>query len=122
MNLYEYKARVIRVIDGDTVELLVDLGFGVHKKDKFRIYGIDTPEVRYRRRGLTDEEWEAEKLAGKAASAYASELLPLDAEVIVHTHKDDQGKYGRYLAEIKIGEMDYAEEMIKAGHAQPYSV
>ena len=120
MEKYWYSGTVIRVVDGDTVEIELQLGFKITRTDKFRILGIDSPETTYRRKGLSDEEWEAEKIAGAKAKEFASELLPEGTEVMVRTHKDGQGKYGRYLAEIFIGDANFATEMLKAGHAEEY--
>jgi micrococcal nuclease len=79
---YEYNAKVVRWIDGDTVELTVDLGFHLTKTDHFRLDGIDTPE-----RG---------KPGYKEATARAMSLAPVGTEVHTVTSKAD--KYGRYLA------------------------
>ena len=66
--MYEYKIKIIKVVDGDTVDVDIDLGFGVWlHKERVRLYGIDTPESRTR-----DLE---EKKYGKAASAYLKEKL-----------------------------------------------
>jgi micrococcal nuclease len=86
--MYEYKALIIDVYDGDTVTALVDLGFFVKKEAKIRLYGIDTPEIRgeERERGLL--------------SKIRVEELILNKEVIIKTYKDKQEKYGRWLADI----------------------
>jgi len=86
--MYEYKALVTKVYDGDTVTAVVDLGFKVSFTIKVRLYGINTPEVR-------GEEREQ----GLISRARLRELI-LGKEVIIKTVKDKTGKYGRYLAEI----------------------
>ena len=88
--MFTYAAKLIEVIDGDTVDLLIDLGFGVHVKERCRLYGIDAPEIE------TD--------AGKAAKAYLGSLLGASIELFVATRKmtrkpkEKTDKYGRYLA------------------------
>lgn len=81
--MYEYKCTVIRVIDGDTVDCSVDLGFEVSVKQRFRLMGINAPETK------TPE--------GKKAKARLQELMPEGAVMFVKTFKDKKEKYGRYL-------------------------
>lgn len=86
---YVYRvAKVDRVIDGDTVDLLIDLGFNIFTKQRIRFAGIDTPELR----GGTDES----KARARAAAARVEDLLS-SGEVFVRTEHDKTGKYGRYL-------------------------
>jgi endonuclease YncB( thermonuclease family) len=85
--MYQYKAQVKAVIDADTIDVLVDLGFGVHTMQRLRLYGIDAPEMRSE--------------AGKIAKEYVkSVLLGADASMFVYvrTLKDKKDKYGRKLA------------------------
>ena len=86
--IYIYKAELIRVVDGDTVELIIDLGFDTSRKERFRLYGIDAPEMN------TAE--------GKAAKAWLREALqPLEAiyvQTIQLSTKAKRDKYGRFLA------------------------
>lgn len=112
-----YPARVIRVHDGDTVVLDIDLGFdhlisGVDLDGKTRlscrVFGINAPEL--------------STMAGQNAKAYAETLLPVGARCEVTSHGWD--KYGgRFDATIKLlpGEADFATLMIEAGHAVAYS-
>jgi len=98
--MYEYRVKVIKVVDGDTVDVDIDLGFGVWlKKQRIRLYGIDTPESRTR-----DKE---EKKYGKAASAFLKAHLKIGVPVL-RTHKDGKGKFGRILGEFWVEE--YNEE------------
>jgi micrococcal nuclease len=88
--MYEYKLKNIRIIDGDTIEGDLHLGFGiVWKKQQIRLYGIDTPESR------TSDK--VEKIFGIAAKERLSELIKKDC--IIRTHKDEMGKFGRILGE-----------------------
>ena len=89
--MFTYQAKLIEVIDADTVDLLIDLGFGVHVQERCRLYGIDAPEM------PTE--------AGKAAKAYLETLLgAATGELFVATRKmarkpkEKTDKYGRYLA------------------------
>lgn len=88
--MYEYNCTIKRVVDGDTVDIDIDLGFDVVlSNQRVRLYGIDTPESRTR--DLT------EKRFGKAAAKYLADHLEQGATI--KTHKDAKGKYGRILGE-----------------------
>ena len=92
--MYEYKCKIVRVIDGETADVDIDLGFGVWlKKQRIRFYGIDTPESR------TSDD--VEKIYGKAASAFVESYLPVNSVQTLVTHKDALGKYGRILGQFK---------------------
>lgn len=84
--MYEYNAVIVRVIDADTVRVVLDLGFDVHIHQTIRLSGINAPEM------STKE--------GKEATLYVRYLLPLGASIVVKTEKDRQDKYGRYLGKI----------------------
>jgi micrococcal nuclease len=91
--MYEYRCKVVRVIDGDTVDVDVDLGFGVWlKKERVRMFGIDTPESRTR-----DLE---EKKYGLAAKKFLENMLDDEGGIVLRTHKDQTGKFGRILGEL----------------------
>jgi micrococcal nuclease len=104
--VYEYRATLIRVVDGDTVWLDVDLGFDVRRKDSFRLYGIDTPE-------LPSPE-------GVAAKDRLEQLLR--GPIILRTVKDKREKYGRYLAVLEVNGVDVNQRLVEEGHAQPYTI
>lgn len=106
--MYEYGASVIRVVDGDTVDLRLDLGLDISLNLRVRLSGIDAPE-----RG---------KPGGSEATAWLSEKLKPRVDVLVKTEKDRREKYGRYLATIYLlGDVTHInEQMIEAGHAKPY--
>lgn len=87
LNRFEYNAVLDRVVDGDTVDLRIDLGFEITHKIRVRLLGIDAPER------FTDE--------GKAATAALNGLLEGE-QLVVRTRKDRKGKYGRYLADIDV--------------------
>jgi micrococcal nuclease len=103
--MYEYNAVLDRVVDGDTVDLIVDLGFRIKAHYRFRLLGIDAPEPR----GATKTE-------GLAAKAWLEEALE-GKDLIVHSEKSE--KYGRWLAKIWTDPDadDISGPMISAGHA-----
>ncbi len=89
LNLYQYKAVVTKVYDGDTITVEIDLGFKTSVKgEKIRLSRINTPEVR----GASREE-------GLKSRDYLRSLI-LDKEIILETIRDKKGKYGRYLGEV----------------------
>lgn len=111
--MYEYKAIIKRIVDGDTVDIDIDLGFGVMLKDeRVRMMGIDTPESRTRDK--------VEKLFGLAAKAKLKEILGKQA-VLVCKEYDSKGKFGRILGDFttKDGKMA-TEVLIEHGHAVAY--
>ena len=111
--MYTYRAKVKRVIDGDSVVIDIDLGFDTWIKDQnVRLYGIDTPEVR------TKDPWE--KKHGKLAKQFVEQVLPEGSDVRITTVKDDD-KFGRVLAIIRNSAgMDVAQELLQERLAVPY--
>tara|TARA_R110002096_G_scaffold69149_9_gene166450 strand:- start:3994 stop:4359 length:366 start_codon:yes stop_codon:yes gene_type:complete len=115
--MYEYPAKVKRWVDGDTVDVDIDLGFDiVLSTQRIRLLGIDAPESRTR-----DLE---EKARGLATKAYCKETLPAGTWFTLKTHKDGTGKYGRILGEIlyEVNDVIYNlnEELVKNNLATPY--
>lgn len=110
-SIYTYKATVVKVVDADTVDLEVDLGFSVSIKERFRFHRINAWETRG-----------AEKEKGLLAKTFAQEKLPEGEEITIKTVKDAKGKYGRYLVEIwlkKTGKWyNLNDELVKLGHAR----
>ena len=93
--MYEYKCEIIRVVDGDTVDVNIDLGFNTWLwKERIRLKGIDTPESRTR-----DPE---EKKAGLYAKDVVENFLPVGSTQTLKTFKDKSGKYGRTLGDFVI--------------------
>tara|TARA_Y100000768_G_C23672642_1_gene538495 strand:- start:81 stop:503 length:423 start_codon:yes stop_codon:yes gene_type:complete len=114
--MYEYKCTVVKVVDGDTVDVDIDLGFGVWmRKQRIRMYGIDAPESRTSNR--------LEKPYGIASKKFLIGMLD-DKELILKTHKDAKGKYGRILGEIwrttDFADQSINEYMIEKHHAVRY--
>jgi micrococcal nuclease len=120
--IYIYKAELIRVVDGDTVDLIIDLGFDTLRKERFRLYGVDAPEMN--------------TLAGKEAKAWLWEALqplePIYVQTIQLSTKAKRDKYGRFLAVLysNLGDIRKSlpketlvvesinSQMIEAGHAK----
>ena len=91
--MYEYRVKIVKIIDGDTVDVDIDLGFGVWMhKERVRLFGIDTPESR-----TSDLE---EKKYGLAAKKFLTNMLDDEGGIILKTHKDKTGKFGRILGEL----------------------
>ena len=112
-KLYHYSAEVTRVVDGDTVDAFVDLGFDMHSKQRVRLYGINTPEVRTRDK--------VEKKAGLAAMARLQEMLrETRNKCVIKTRLDRKGKYGRVLGVLYVNDCDLNAKLIKEGHAKRY--
>jgi micrococcal nuclease len=116
--MYEYRCTVVKIIDGDTVDVDIDLGFGVWlKKERIRLYGIDTPESRTR-----DLE---EKKYGLAAKEFLTGMLDDEGGVVLKTHKDAEGKFGRILGELwrttSFSDKSINEYLIEKHHAVRYT-
>ena len=111
--MYEYKAKLLRVIDGDTIDCVIDLGFDIKYKCRVRLKGIDTPEIRTR-----DLE---EKKRGFAAKERVVELLSVCETFIIKTELDKKGKYGRILVTIFINNEESINQiLLLEGHAEVY--
>jgi len=106
-NLYHYRGIVVKVYDGDTITVDVDLGFHVSmKKEKFRLFRINTPEVRgvEKEKGIISRDWLRERILNK--------------EVILVTRKDKKGKYGRWLADVWFDGVCVNDELVEKGLAE----
>lgn len=94
--MYEYKARPVNVVDGVTIDVVVDLGFHIHRQIRLRLAGLDTHETY----GVDHDNEEYQR--GAEEAAFVREWFPIDAgewPVLVRTEK--KGKYGRYLATVE---------------------
>ena len=111
--MYRYKVNVVKVVDGDTVDVDIDLGFGMsYKKQRVRMVGIVTPESRTRDL--------VEKKFGKASKAHLKSILEAgDIELVSH----DKGKFGRILGDLFIGSSTFSvnQQMINDHHAVAYT-
>ena len=111
--MYEYKCKITRVVDGDTVDVDIDLGFGcwLHK-ERVRIYGIDTPESRTR-----DKE---EKKYGLMAKEFVKQFVKGDSIKLTTQKYDAKGKFGRILGDIIVDNKSLSDTMIQEHHAVIY--
>jgi micrococcal nuclease len=113
--VYEYSCSVVKVIDGDTVRLNVDLGCDVNLRLTVRLAGIDAPEISTN--------------AGKVAKAFAEDWLEKRPTLVVHTVKDHKEKYGRYLGWIysveelqsDAGAVSLNDKLVQEGLARVYT-
>ena len=114
--MWTYRAKVVRVIDGDTVDVDIDLGFGIwQKNERVRIMGIDTPESRTRNK--------IEKKFGLAAKAKLKSILGKITVLKTTINKkgvDMKGKFGRVLGDFLQDGKSVAKIMCETGHAVPY--
>ena len=117
--MYEYRCKISRVVDGDTVDVDIDLGFGVWMhKERIRLHGIDTPESRTR-----DLE---EKKYGLIAKQKIKDFMPVGSMQTLVTTKDKAGKFGRILGKFLIydkttdSQMTINDWMIREHHAVAY--
>ena len=112
--MHEYKAKVVKIIDGDTIDVDIDLGFDVIlSKQRIRLYGIDTPESRTR-----DKE---EKFYGKISAQFLKDRCKKGSYITVRTHLDKKGKFGRILGEIIVDNINLNKQMIEEHLAVEYS-
>jgi len=108
--MYHYKATLNRIIDGDTIDVNIDLGFSVKIKQRVRLYGINTPEVRTKDLN--------EKKKGLEATEYLKKILP--KEFIIETILNKRGKYGRVLGILWVKDVNINEKMVNEGYAKKY--
>jgi len=119
-SCYNFRVvKVNRVVDGDTIDVTIDLGFDLYKKERVRVAGVDTPEKRTRNK--------EEKLLGIDATGWLKEKLEEtikgDEELLIRTElKGGVGKYGRLLGWLYVGDSDVSlnEQMITEGYAHAY--
>jgi micrococcal nuclease len=114
--MYEYHVKkVLKIVDGDTIDVDIDLGFNVSFTQRVRLAGIDTPESR-----TTDLK---EKALGLESKEYLKNLLDTAQEIVIQTEKPDSSeKYGRILGWLFINDDDMSlnEKMISEGYAWEY--
>ena len=111
--MYTYKVlRIDRVVDGDTVDATIDLGFNITIKQRLRIINVDTPELR-----SSDPE---ERVRAVAAKEFAEQWLSANGQMVVTTYKDD--KWGRMLGDFRREHQaeSFSEALLSSGHAVKY--
>ena len=111
--MYTYKVTIDRVVDGDTVDVHIDLGFNVTAFKRIRLFGINAPETRTKdleekRKGIESKEW--------------LEKLLTSPKIILMTEKDDTGKYGRVLGTFFVAGININELMLTSKLALPYMI
>ena len=119
-SCYNFRVtKINRVVDGDTIDVTIDLGFDLYKKERVRVAGVDTPEKRTRNK--------EEKLLGIDATGWLKakleETIKGDEELLIRTElKGGVGKYGRLLGWLYVGDSDISlnEQMITEGYAHAY--
>ena len=100
---YKYRAEVVRVVDGDTVDATVDLGFDLKLSARFRLLGINAPERNTKK--------------GKESLARLAAMLPVGATVVVQTTKDKKEKFGRYLGTFMLDGKSVNQQLVDEGFA-----
>lgn len=111
--MYEYKSKVVKIIDGDTIDVDIDLGFDVVlSKQRIRLYGIDTPEYRTKDK--------IEKFYGKLSADFLKKNCPKGSYITLKTHLDKKGKFGRILGEIIVDGNNLNQQMIEENLAVEY--
>ena len=119
-SCYNFRVtKINRVVDGDTIDVTIDLGFDLYKKERVRVAGVDTPEKRTRDKeekalGIDATNWLKTKL---------EETIKGDEELLIRTElKGGVGKYGRLLGWLYVGDSDVSlnEQMITEGYAHAY--
>ncbi len=111
--MYEYIATLDRIVDGDTIDIMIDLGFDIVIKKRVRVLGLDCPETRTK--NLCEKSW------GKAATRRVEELLT-GKSFVIETHLEDE-KYGRVLAHIMLPDESgdtLTQRLIDEGLGVPY--
>ena len=112
--MYEYKARITNVVDGDTFDAEVDLGFGVSFRERFRLARVNTPETH----GVKKDSDEYKR--GTIATNIVKDFVQQYETCTIRTIKDKKGKYGRYIAEVLFGEdvvINLSDYLVQEGYA-----
>lgn len=114
--MYEYRVKqVLKVVDGDTIDVVIDLGFDISFTSRVRLAGIDTPESR-----TTDAR---EKILGKEVKEYLTKALESATDIVIRTEKvDSSEKYGRILGWLFIDRAtdSFNMELVNKGYAWAY--
>ena len=105
--------KVVKVVDGDTIDVLLDLGFDIMYNSRVRLFGIDTPESR------TSDK--IEKKYGMLSKKFLKEALAKGKKISIKTYKGDEtGKFGRILGDVFVDGKSVNSALCKAGHAVEY--
>ena len=105
--------KVTKVVDGDTIDVIIDLGFDIMYKSRVRLFGIDTPESRTR--DLVEKKY------GLMSKDFLKDILKNAEKIVIKTHKGEEtGKCGRILGEIFCDNVNVNQQMCDVGHAVAY--
>ena len=105
--------KVTKVVDGDTIDVILDMGFNILYKERVRLFGIDTPESRTR--DLTEKKY------GLKSKEFLKKTLSSASHIVIKTYKgDEKGKFGRILGDIWCDGVSVNKLMYKVGHAVEY--
>ncbi len=111
--MHEYKARITKIVDGDTIKCDIDLGFSMFLSNQtIRLYGVDTPESR-----TSDKE---EKYYGNLSKQFLNDYCPKGTWIILRTHLDKKGKFGRILGELIVNDTNLNKALIEENLAVEY--
>ena len=115
--MYEYKAKLKRVVDGDTLDLIIDLGFRMTTQQRIRLKGIDTPEIW--RRKKDSEEYRK----GMEAKEFVIKRFEVNQNQCSINTEKEAGVYGRFIGTIFFSDSTESlnEELLRKGYAQPYN-
>jgi micrococcal nuclease len=113
IRTYQYWAQIDRVVDADTVDLRISLGFQVETNQRFRLLGVNAPEI------FGVPHASAEYIAGLRAHHYLQDLLPKGSWVEVTVYRGDREKYGRWLCEIFFNQDSINALLLANGYAIP---
>ena len=103
--MYQYKGRIERWVDGDTVLVTLELGFYVMKEERFRLARINTPEIRGK-----------ERKEGLKVMALINDFCPVGSSVTIDSKKRD--RYGRWIAEVEYNNQNISQWLLDNGHAE----
>lgn len=121
--MYEYGFKLDRVVDGDTVDGTIDLGFGISVKKRIRLLGINAPETRLQRKIKDEAKRLAEKELGLRAKDKLSDMLH-NQKIIIQTKLDKTGKFGRVLGTLLIEQpeekLNINEFLLSKGYVRKY--
>ena len=118
-NTYSYKAHILRVVDGDTIDVLLDLGFNIKLKERIRLSGIDAPETRTRdlvekQKGLAAKEWLENHTSDWGTPSD-------DLEIVIVTEEfNPTGKFGRVLGRLFVNGVDVNQMMLNMKLVKEY--
>jgi micrococcal nuclease len=120
--MYEYSFALNRVVDGDTVDGVIDLGFGIFAHKRIRLLGIDAPETRLQSKIKDKNKRLLEKEAGLRAKARLVEMLSHE-EILIRTQLDKNGKFGRVLGTLLTKEGENINKLLLSqGYVKEYKI